>query len=57
MGNPQPADAADRSLSAALKACGDLFSAALGTVPQRADAVLSGFGATSFACSAPAMAS
>jgi hypothetical protein len=55
-GTPQPAEAADRYLSAAAKAYGDLFSAVVGTGPQRAFAVLSGFGATSLDCGATAMA-
>jgi hypothetical protein len=55
-GTPQPADAVDRYLSAAAKAYGDLFREAVGTGPQRAFAVLSGFGSTSLDCSAPAMA-
>lgn len=55
-GPAQSADATDRSVKAAAKAYGDLFSGAVGTGPQRAYALLSGLGATSLDCGAAAMA-
>jgi hypothetical protein len=56
IGPAQSADATDKSVKAAAKAYGDLFSRAVGTGPQRAYALLSGLGATSLDCGAAAMA-
>jgi len=55
-GEDRSADATDRFVKAAAKAYGDSFSGVVGTGSQRAYAVLSGLGATSLDCDAPAMA-
>ncbi|MFN7898768.1 MAG: hypothetical protein ACK5N0_03755 [Synechococcaceae cyanobacterium] len=55
-GPAQSADATVAAVKTAAKAYGDLFSAAVGTGPQRAYALLSGLGATSLDCHAAAMA-